>query len=88
MNKYKVYGHTTVTVVVEVEAESEGDAYEEAYNQLSELTAYFGNGGTDKIIGVDDYESSISADEGIDYFSAELIEDEDDDDADLEGANT
>lgn len=79
MKKYRVYGHTTVTVVVEVEADSEEEAYEIAADQRSCLDAYCGNGDTDKLIGVDGYDESVSADEDIEYDDIELIEGDDDD---------
>lgn len=73
MNRYRVYGHTTVTVVIEVNAESEVDAYEEALNQLNSLEAYVGNGGTDKLLGVSGDDESVSADEEIEYDDIECL---------------
>ncbi|MDD3231445.1 MAG: hypothetical protein PHE09_19870 [Oscillospiraceae bacterium] len=81
MNKYRVYGHTTVTVTIEVTADTEAEAYETALNDLNSLNAYCGNGGTDKLIGVDGDEQSVNADEEIEYDDIELLghADEDDD---------
>ena len=50
--KYRVFGHTTVTVTVEVSADNEKDALEVAFDQLTNLTAFAGNGGFDKLVGV------------------------------------
>lgn len=80
--KYRVYGHTTVTVVVEVSADSEEDAKEVALDQRSSLTSYCGNGGTDKLIGVDGDDESVSADEEIEYDDVELIGPDDEEDED------
>ena len=79
--KYRVYEHTTVTVVVEVSADSEENAKEAALDQRDFLTSYCGNGGTDKLIGVDGDDESVSADEEIEYDDVELIgpDDEDED---------
>ena len=49
MKKYVVYGRTTVTITKEVWANSESEAYNKAFNQLSILTGYCGNGGYDMI---------------------------------------
>lgn len=83
--KYRVFGHTTVTVTIEVSADNKKDALEVAFDQLTNLTAFAGNGGVDKLVGVYGDDESISADEEIMYDAAELIgpddpEDEDDED--------
>ena len=83
--KYRVYGRTTVTVTVEVSADNEKDALEVAFDQLTNLTAFSGNGGMDKLVGVYGDDESVAADEEIVYDDAELIgpddpEDEDDED--------
>jgi len=74
MDKYKVFGHTVVNVVVEVEAENEGKAYKIAEDELCGLIAFCGNGGTDKLVGVDGENQSVSADEGIEYDYIELLD--------------
>ena len=48
--KYRVYGRTTVTVTVEVSADNKKDALEVAFDQLTNLTAFAGNGGFDKLV--------------------------------------
>ena len=78
MKKYRVYGTTTVTVTKEVWAANEEEACEKAYSQLDSLTAYCGNGGIDKLIGVDGYDESVDADGMIEYNDVELIEEDPD----------
>lgn len=78
MKKYRVYGTTTVTVTKEVWAANEEDAYEKAYFQLDSLTAYCGNGGIDKLIGVDGDDESVDAGDVIDYTEAEVIDEDPD----------
>lgn len=65
--RYRVFGHTSVTVVVEVDADSEDEAYEIALDKISSLDGYCGNGGIDKLIGVCGDDESVSADEEIIY---------------------
>lgn len=78
MTLYKVYGTTTVSVVKEVWANSEDEAYDKAQNQLESLTEYCGNGGCDKLIGVDGCGESISCCDSICYDEIEAIEDDPD----------
>ena len=73
MKKYRVYGYTTVTVTVEVNAENEVGAYIEATNQLTELSGYAGNGGCNRLVGVDGEGQSIEADMEITYDDIEEI---------------
>lgn len=67
MKWFRVFGHTQVGVVVTVRAENEAAAIEKAGEQLEALTAYCGNGGSDKLIGVDGEHQSIFADDEIVY---------------------
>jgi len=76
--KYRVFGHTTVTVTVEVEADTEEDAYRAANEQLAGLSSFLGNGGDDKLIGVEEPDQTVAADEDIVYDDYELLDDEDD----------
>ena len=73
-NRYRVYGHTDVTVTIEVIADNESEAYEIALDELYCLNAYAGNGGVDMLIGVDGDCQSVSADEEIEYDDIDLIE--------------
>lgn len=82
MARYMVYGKALVDVQIEVEAEDREEALEMAYNTLDDLEAYAGNGGLDKIVGVDLDEASISPN-GIEYEDVEYLgesEEEEDDD--------
>ena len=74
MNKYCVRGTTVVTVCKEVWANNEEEAFDKAYNELSSLTGFCGNGGYDKLIGVYESDESVSADGTIDYDDIELLE--------------
>lgn len=74
MNKYLVRGTTVVTVCKEVWANSEEEAFDKAYDQLHSLTEYCGNGGYDKLIGVDGDDESVSADGTIEYDDIEMLE--------------
>ena len=78
MKLYKVYGTTTVSVVKEVWANSEDEAYDKAQNQLESLTEYCGNGGYDKLIGVDGDGESVACYDSICYDEIEVIEDDPD----------
>lgn len=78
MKKYSVRGTTVVTVTKEVWADSEQEAYEKAYCQLDSLTEYCGNGGYDKLIGVDGDDESVAVFDDIKYDEIEMIEDDPD----------
>lgn len=80
---YRVYGHTPVTVAVDVTAYSEKEAYEKAAEELGSLMTFSGNGGLDKLVGVNEPNQSVSADEEIEYDDVEVlgpVNGEDDDD--------
>jgi len=78
MTKYRVYGTTTVSVVKEVWANSEEEAYEKAQSQLDSLTEYCGNGGYDKLVGVDGDDESVACYDSICYDDIAVIEDDPD----------
>lgn len=78
MKKYSVRGTTVVTVTKEVWADSEQEAYEKAYCQLDSLTEYCGNGGYDKLIGVDGDDESVAVFDDIKYDEIEMLEDDPD----------
>ena len=84
--QYVVFGHTQVTVAVAIKAYSEKEAYEKAKKELSSLMTFAGNGGTDKLVGVNEPNQSISADEEIVYDDFDLLglADEEDDEDDEE----
>ena len=72
--RYKVNGKTTVIVTTEVIADSADAALEAASNELTGLIPYAGNGGTDKIIGVGGDNESVSAEDEIEWTSAEELD--------------
>lgn len=73
MNLYRVYGHTSVNVIIEVEADSEEEAYKKANETRCCLESYVGNGGMDKLVGVDGDDESVAVDENIYYDDIELL---------------
>ena len=56
---YEVRGTVTVEVFKRVKANDEHEAIELAEQYLSGLTEYCGNGGTDKLIGVEEESESV-----------------------------
>lgn len=86
--QYRVYGHTTVTVAVDITAYSEKEAYKKAAEELGSLMAFSGNNGLDKLVGVNESNQSVSADEEIEYDDTEVLgladkEDDEDDEKDI-----
>lgn len=72
MKKYRVFGHTTVTVstVIKVpddEELTEEEIYEQAAAEFSGIGAFAGNGGVDKLIGVHGGADTIAADEPVEF---------------------
>ena len=70
--RVQVFGHTTVTVfiVVDVDVENseeivEQEIYEQAAEEFGGIQEFAGNGALDKLIGVEDEDSTISADEDV-----------------------
>lgn len=79
MTKYAVHGVVEVEVVKEVWANSESEAYDKAHNELSVLTEFVGNGGDDKLIGVDsEGESVFTCSNDIMYNDIEILDDDPD----------
>lgn len=78
MKKFKVYGNVNVVVTKEVWANTEEEALEKAYDKLPCLTAYCGNGGYDKLVGVDDSDEAVDIPEDIEYDDTKLLEDDPD----------
>lgn len=76
MKKYRVCGVVEVAVYKEVWANNEDEAYEKASEQLCCLSEYCGNGGWDKLVGVDGEGESVEAcSNEINYNDIELLED-------------
>lgn len=68
MKRLRVFGHATVTVstVIEIkddESLTEEEIYDRARENFGGIMSFAGNGGTDKLIGVGEYEETIAADE-------------------------
>ena len=78
MKLYRVYGTTVVTVCKEVWANSKDEAIERAGDELYSLTEYCGNGGYDKLVGVDGMDESVYADDMIEWDYTEELEDDPD----------
>ena len=74
MKKFRVSGTVAVSVYKEVWANSKSEAYDKAYEQLSELHEYCGNGSYDRLIVVEDEGESVAADGIIEYNDIELLE--------------
>lgn len=72
--EYRVYGHATVTVSTLVEADSEEEAIEKANQEFGGIASYCGNGGTDKLIGVEGEYDTIETDESVEFDDASLEE--------------
>lgn len=71
--EYLATGKAEVSVYIRIEAESEEEAIEKANDEFSGITSYAGNGGTDKLIGVDGMDESIDADGEVEFYRAEAI---------------
>lgn len=69
--KYRVIGTIQVSVGITVEAENEDDAIQKAYEEFGGVTGYCGNGGTDKLIGVDGDTEWIEADGIVEFNDVE-----------------
>lgn len=68
MKKLRVFGYATVTVSVLIEVGddeelTEEEIYDRARENFGGIMSFVGNGGTDKLIGVSEYEETIAADE-------------------------
>ena len=78
MKKFKVYGNVNVVVTKEVWARTAEEAMEKAQERLSCLTAYCGNGGCDKLVGVENHDESVDVFDDIVYDDIEELEDDPD----------
>lgn len=70
MKKYTVFGHTEITVSTVVEANSIEEAIEKAEERFKGISSFCGNGGTDKLIGVNGEDDTISADSCVKFDDA------------------
>lgn len=78
MKKFKVCGNVNVVVTKEVWANTAEEAMEKASERLPCLTAYCGNGGWDKLVGVENSDESVDIFDDIVYDDAEELEDDPD----------
>lgn len=69
--KYRVIGNIQASVGIIVEAENEDDAIQKAYEEFGGVNGYCGNGGTDKLIGVDGDTEWIEADGIVEFNDVE-----------------
>lgn len=69
--KYRVSGNIRVSVGITVEAESEDEAIQKAYEEFGGVNDYCGNGGIDKLIGVDGDTEWIEAYGIVEFNSVE-----------------
>lgn len=65
MPKYTVMGNTQVTVSITVNAKNPEEAMKKAKKKFAGIHSYLGNGGDDKIIGVENKNETIAADEPV-----------------------
>ena len=79
MKKFKVYGTYTITIMKEVWANDEDEAIDKASDTWGGLKEYCGNGGIDKLIGVENHDESVAAD-GCEEWGTYIEELEDDPD--------
>lgn len=80
MKKYRVFGNTNVvvTTVIEIpdnEELTEDEIYARAYETFEGVSSFAGNGGTDKLVGVNGKEDTIDADNEIEFDDFELLSD-------------
>lgn len=69
--RYRVIGNIQVSVGITVDAENEEEAIQKAYEEFGGVNDYCGNGGTDKLIGVDGNTEWIEADGIVEFNNAE-----------------
>lgn len=69
--KYRVIGNIQASVGIIVEAENEDEAIQKAYEEFGGVNGYCGNGGTDKLIGVDGDTEWIEADGIVEFNDVE-----------------
>jgi hypothetical protein len=77
--KWHVYGSVPVSVTYTVEADTMEEAIEKANNDFPGLRGCVGNGGVDKMVGVDDSAASLDVTDpqGDEFDSASEADDDD-----------
>ena len=73
---YEVRGTYTITVLKRVKANDEQEALELAERHFSGITEYCGNGGYDKLVGVDNDSESVEAEDYIEWQEAYETDDD------------
>lgn len=72
MREIRVFGHAqvTVSVVIRVRGDAElteKEIFQRARRKFGGIHSYLGNGGDDKLIGVENRNETISADENLKF---------------------
>lgn len=81
MKKYRVFGNISVTVETFVEM-PEGKEYDEeeifakAYEEFQGIDNYAGNGGIDKLVGVNNEDDALQADGEVEFTYCEPVKNE------------
>lgn len=70
MKTYNVFGHCSVNICVEIQANSEEAAIKKASKNFGGIESYLGNGGSDKLIGVNGENESIYPIEEVEFDDA------------------
>ena len=80
MKKYRVYGNMTVVVSTIVESRndlSEEEIYAKAHKKFKGISNYAGNGGIDKLVGVNNENDTIITDDNeVKFDDYEFLADE------------
>lgn len=75
---YEVTGTCTITIKKRVLANSPEEALEKAEETFGGIESYLGNGGDDKLIGVDNDSESIFASDYIEWDENDIVITDDD----------
>ena len=70
MKKWTVTGRAEVVVSITIEAETAEEAIELAGSEFDGIHAYAGNGGLDKLIGVNKHNEAIFVDGEVEFDDA------------------
>lgn len=65
--KYDVHGTVEVVITITIDAESGEEAIEKANEVFGGVYSYAGNGGLDKLIGVNGSNESINVDSPVEF---------------------
>lgn len=84
MSKWNVYGSVKIGLTMTIDADSEEEAIEKASEEFEGLQNLVGNGGTNKIVGTDDENTSLEADGWEPEFDSATSADGEEDEEDEE----